>query len=181
MPRSSKTCAASANPENGSTGTSKAGTSLTESLLSLTVIDRDALTAMWPSVMGCPARRNMSQGLMRQFLAYEMQAADAGGLNRAEIDQLDRLASGATRRPSARLAPGARFLREWNGVTHVVERRENGYLWNGETFASLSAIAKKITGAHWSGPRFFGLKAAASAHGKSGSTTAKPSGGSKAP
>lgn len=49
------------------------------------------------------------------------------------------------------------MLREWNGVTHVVEVTETGFLWNGETWRSLSAIAREITGAHWSGPRFFGL------------------------
>jgi len=42
----------------------------------------------------------------------------------------------------------------------VVERLAAGYLWNGKTFASLSAIAKEITGAHWSGPRFFGVRKA---------------------
>ncbi len=60
------------------------------------------------------------------------------------------------------MAPGSRFLREWNGVTHVVERTEVGYLWNGKVHASLSGIARAITGAHWSGPRFFGVKAAPS-------------------
>ena len=55
------------------------------------------------------------------------------------------------------LKPGGRLLREWNGVTHVVEVTETGFLWNGETWRSLSAIARAITGTHWSGPRFFGL------------------------
>ena len=56
-----------------------------------------------------------------------------------------------------RLVPGARLLRDWNGRTHVVDVTEAGYLYEGETYRSLSAIARKITGAHWSGPRFFGL------------------------
>jgi hypothetical protein len=56
-----------------------------------------------------------------------------------------------------RLVAGARLLREWNGRTHVVDVTEAGYLYEGETYRSLSAIARKITGAHWSGPRFFGL------------------------
>jgi hypothetical protein len=56
-----------------------------------------------------------------------------------------------------RLVPGVRLLREWNGRTHVVDVTEAGYLYEGETYRSLSAIARKITGAHWSGPRFFGL------------------------
>ena len=56
-----------------------------------------------------------------------------------------------------RLVPGVRLLRDWNGRTHVVDVTEAGYLYEGETYRSLSAIARKITGAHWSGPRFFGL------------------------
>ena len=56
-----------------------------------------------------------------------------------------------------RLAPGARLMREWNGRTHVVDVIEGGYVFEAKVYPSLSAIAGKITGAHWSGPRFFGL------------------------
>jgi hypothetical protein len=48
-------------------------------------------------------------------------------------------------------------MREWNGRTYQVEATKEGYVLDGTTYRSLSAIAKKITGAHWSGPRFFGL------------------------
>ena len=57
----------------------------------------------------------------------------------------------------AALATGTRLLREWNGRQHIVEVVEEGYLLDGKTYRSLSAVAKCITGAHWSGPRFFGL------------------------
>ena len=53
--------------------------------------------------------------------------------------------------------PGTRLVREWNRVTHVVEVTETGATWNGQHWRSLSAVAREITGAHWSGPRFFGL------------------------
>lgn len=56
-----------------------------------------------------------------------------------------------------RLVPGSRLLRDWNGRTHAVDVTENGYLYEGTTYRSLSAIARRVTGAHWSGPRFFGL------------------------
>jgi hypothetical protein len=49
-------------------------------------------------------------------------------------------------------------MREWNGTTHVVEIAQDGYVWNGARYRSLSAIARDITGARWSGPRFFGLR-----------------------
>ena len=58
---------------------------------------------------------------------------------------------------SAGPRPGTRLVREWNGRTHVVDVIEDGFVFDGKTYRSLSAIAKRITGAHWSGPRFFGL------------------------
>ena len=53
--------------------------------------------------------------------------------------------------------PGSRLMRDWNGRTNVVDVVEDGFIFGGKTYRSLSAIARKITGAHWSGPRFFGL------------------------
>jgi hypothetical protein len=53
--------------------------------------------------------------------------------------------------------PGTRLVREWNGRSHFVDVSEDGFVFDGKTYRSLSAIAKRITGAHWSGPRFFGL------------------------
>ncbi len=55
------------------------------------------------------------------------------------------------------LHPGTRLIREWNGVTHRVEVEEQGLLWRGTRYSSLSAVARAITGARWSGPRFFGV------------------------
>ncbi len=55
------------------------------------------------------------------------------------------------------LQSGARLVREWNGVSHVVEVIEGGFVWNGDVYRSLSAIARAITGARRSGPRFFDL------------------------
>lgn len=60
-------------------------------------------------------------------------------------------------RQRRKLQPGARLLRDWNGKTHVVDVIEGGYVFEAKVYPSLTAIAGKITGAHWSGPRFFGL------------------------
>ena len=54
------------------------------------------------------------------------------------------------------LKTGTRLVREWNGRAYQVEVIESGFLMDGKHYRSLSAIAKRITGAHWSGPRFFG-------------------------
>ena len=52
---------------------------------------------------------------------------------------------------------GTHLVREWNGRTYQVEVIDNGYRFDGKTYPSLTTIAKRITGTHWSGPRFFGL------------------------
>jgi Protein of unknown function (DUF2924) len=57
------------------------------------------------------------------------------------------------------LKPGTRLVRSWQGVTHSVLAAENGFVFEDQHYASLSAIAKAITGTQWSGPKFFGLKA----------------------
>ncbi len=59
--------------------------------------------------------------------------------------------------PSLSLKPGARLVREWGGCTHTVTITGDGFEYAGENYPSLTKIAQKITGAHWSGPRFFGL------------------------
>ena len=59
--------------------------------------------------------------------------------------------------------PGSTLIREWQGVRHEVEVRPDGYVWQGQKHASLSKVARLITGVRWNGPRFFGLREGASA------------------
>jgi hypothetical protein len=59
--------------------------------------------------------------------------------------------------PPVALKPGARLVREWAGKTHSVIVLEHGFDYDGERYPSLTKIAARITGAHWSGPRFFGI------------------------
>lgn len=56
-----------------------------------------------------------------------------------------------------KLTPGTRLVRDWHGVGHTVIVLERGFGYDGKQWKSLSAIATAITGAHWNGPRFFGL------------------------
>jgi len=124
------------------------------------MLDRDALVAAWSDLFGQSAPKSMSQTFLRRFIAQEIQMKRFGGLSKplqklleAEPDKPARAAGRA--QPKA----GARLLREWNGVTHVVDVTPEGFRWKGQTYRSLSVIAREITGAHWSGPRFFGLNA----------------------
>jgi hypothetical protein len=55
---------------------------------------------------------------------------------------------------------GARLIRTWKGTTHEITVVERGFAYRGRRYRSLTEIAQAITGAHWSGPRFFGLKTA---------------------
>jgi hypothetical protein len=126
-------------------------------LADLESMDRAALTAAWSLVMGAPIPTGLSQPFLRRFLAFELQARQYGGLPKGFEAQLHAKARGESRPTAPALRPGGRLLREWNGKTHVVEVTENGFLWNGQSHRSLSAIAREITGARWSGPRFFGL------------------------
>ncbi|GGL50734.1 DUF2924 domain-containing protein [Wenxinia marina] len=124
-------------------------------LADLEQMDRAALVAAWSSLLGRPAPKSMSQLLLRRVLAFELQSRSRGGLSRAVERAL--AAPDPTRsRATLKLKPGARLMREWNGVTHVVDVTDTGYVWGGRTWRSLSVIAREITGAHWSGPRFFG-------------------------
>ena len=124
----------------------------------LETMDRAALLAAWTNTFGAPAPKGISRTFLRRFLAFEIQARRMGGLSKQTTAALKRSDSKAKPKAVAPvLKPGGRLLREWNGVTHVVDVTDVGFVWKGETWRSLSAIAREITGAHWSGPRFFGL------------------------
>jgi hypothetical protein len=105
----------------------------------------------------------ISRDLLVLALGYHLQELEHGGLGKATRRKLQTIAKSlhTTGRvgsaPSLSLKPGARLLREWHGRTHTVTITEDGFEHEGASYPSLSKIAKKITGAHWSGPRFFGL------------------------
>jgi hypothetical protein len=109
----------------------------------------------------------ISHDLLVLALGYRLQEIEPGGLGKSTRRKLRTIAKalrttgrvGPT--PSLSLKPGARLVREWHGRTHTVTITENGFEYAGTSYPSLTKIAKKITGTHWSGPRFFGLPAAA--------------------
>jgi hypothetical protein len=99
--------------------------------------------------------------LLRRLVAQRMQERRHGALPALVARELARIASDAPNAEPARvrgeLTPGTRLVREWNGQTVTVEVREEGFLYNERSWRSLSEIARHVTSAHWSGPRFFGL------------------------
>jgi hypothetical protein len=114
------------------------------------------LRERWSRLTGGPVPK-VSQKMLRLALAWEIQAKAYGGLSRETIRKLDQLARGLTRTTAAR--PGMRLVREWQGRAHVVTIGEDNVVrWEEREYRSLSEVARAITGTHWSGPAFFGLK-----------------------
>jgi hypothetical protein len=126
----------------------------------LETMDREGLLVLWRDSFGTAAPKGMSLTFLRRFLAHDLQARRHGALPAALLARLGRIEAGHDRPSAPSLKAGGRLLREWNGVTHVIDVTPDGYRWQGQCHRSLSAIARAITGAQWSGPRFFGLKEA---------------------
>ena len=98
---------------------------------------------------------------MRQ-LAWRIQEKAFGGYDAATRKLLDAFSRQDTDKVVLfrRLKPGTSVVREYQGVRHIVTITESGFVWQGRTYDSLSAIAREITGSRWNGPRFFGLRPA---------------------
>ena len=105
----------------------------------------------------------ISRDLLMRGIGYRLQEIQHGGLGKSTRRKLKTLAKmfRTTGRvapdPGLSLKPGARLVREWHGRTHTVTVTEDGFEYAGMSYPSLTKVARKITGAHWSGPRFFGL------------------------
>lgn len=120
---------------------------------------RADLVTAWHAAFGSASPKYVSLSFMRKALAFDIQCKAFGGLSAAVRKSLKAVANGkpdATGN-SGSLSPGTHLVREWNGRTYQVEVLREGFLMDGRTHRSLTAIARKITGSNWSGPRFFGL------------------------
>ena len=124
----------------------------------LAALDREALVAKWIEIIGEAPPARLRGGTMIRILTCELQWKASGQPRQLVRRQLQgALKAARSAHPQAR--DGTRLVREWNGREHVVDVTEEGYLWNGRVWRSLSAIAREITGTKWSGPRFFGVAA----------------------
>ena len=129
---------------------------LQEQLCRLTAMTSADLREEWRRIYrGDPPR--LSADLLRHGIAYRLQEKALGGLPGAVCRQLKRVTTGTV--PSGRLKPGTQLVRTWNGRTVSVRVTEDGFEFGDQTFRSLTAIAREVTGVAWSGPRFFGLLA----------------------
>ena len=120
------------------------------------------LQARWEE-MGEGAAPRVPPSILRPLLAQRLQERRLGGLPALILRELKRVAEqGADSAPQPvrmQLVPGTRLVREWNGRTISVDVLKKGFAFDNRSWRSLSEIARHVTGAHWSGPRFFGLTA----------------------
>jgi hypothetical protein len=120
----------------------------------------DSLRTLWRTTFRSSPPPAFSKDLIARFLCWHIQEQAFGGLDSKTARHLDGLARGDRSRAdrSRRLKPGTVLLREYHGERHTVTVVAKGYVWREATYASLSIIARAITGTAWNGPRFFGLR-----------------------
>jgi hypothetical protein len=116
----------------------------------------DALRRRWRAVFGRTPPAGLSKDLLGRMMAWRLQEQAFGGLDRESLTFLQGLARHGSS-PRRQLKPGTVLVRDYHGQRHTVTVAPDGFNWQGTTYASLSAIARAITGTAWSGPRFFAL------------------------
>jgi hypothetical protein len=145
-------------------------------IAALSDMPREDLAVEWIKLYKHPPPRSVKRGLLERAIAYRYQTRQYGKLKADTVKTLLTIArsnhadnpdrnhaqvhDGDGIKTAVRgndLKPGTRLVREWHGQTHHVNVTDKGFIWNNKEYASLSAIARAITGARWSGPRFFGL------------------------
>ena len=129
------------------------------------------LKGRWEQLIGTEPPRHNREFLVRR-LAHRIQELTYGGLSqeaRTRMNEIldeegyDEIGARRSRPRSGRTRGGApvlgtRLIREWDGEQHEVTVAQGGFEYRGRRYRSLSALAFAITGTHWNGPAFFGLR-----------------------
>lgn len=137
-------------------------------------LDLSALREQWADLYSIHPPQRLSRCLLELGIAYKLQETvfdgGLGAIHQRQLREYARdLQDNSGTLPVERiqtLSPGTKLVREWGGMIHEVLVCEDGFEWNGQQWRSLSVIARTITGAAWSGPRFFGLKQGQKVHQK---------------
>jgi hypothetical protein len=149
-------------PEGKGTVGAAGGLEVSRRLETLCDLSPDELRKEWRRLYRSQPPR-LSRDLLLRAIAYRVQELRYGGLSKvtnrklAALVQARRSHEALALESASRISAGARLVREWNGRTHTVIVEEEGFTYAGRNYRSLTAIAREITGARWSGPRFFGL------------------------
>lgn len=121
------------------------------------------LRGEWRRLQHMQPPKSLSRDLLLRGITYKIQERSLGGLSKSILRKLSRSEDDSpsvkcrTAPSRTTVKPGTRLVREWNGETHTILVHSDGVEWRGKRYKSLSTVAREITGAHWSGPRFFGL------------------------
>ena len=121
------------------------------------------LRRAWRRLYHSGPPQGLSRDLIIRGLADQLQQRTHGGPSRALQRRLRILAAEFEKGAGSFdaggvLKTGASLVRRWRGRTHTVLVGADGFEYDGQRYRSLTVIAERITGAHWSGPRFFGVK-----------------------
>ena len=137
----------------------------------LQTLTHEELQQRWRELYEAPPPRVWNRPFLLRRLAYRIQELAFGGLPEDARQELERIAEQDAKAHSSRKkmvvssrgkgglpVVGTRLLRRWQGRDYEVVVNLGGYEYDGARYGSLSAIAEKITGTHWNGRAFFGIK-----------------------
>jgi hypothetical protein len=116
------------------------------------------LLDLWRESFGSPPPKYLSQAFLQKALVFEIQRRQLGDVSKNTVRALEAVAGGRAPSRASSLKPGSHLIREWNGRSYMVEVTEGGFRMDGKCYRSLTSIASQITGVHWSGPKFFGIR-----------------------
>lgn len=134
----------------------------------LKALDAGQLQAIWIALFRS-RRRPQSHDLTIRKIAYFLQERAYGGMSVRAQNQLSRMVDGRVQQPVNKYTfnNNSQLMREWKGKKyHVAVLGKNEFRYDGRVYKTLSAIAKDITGVHWSGPLFFGLRKQSDGQGR---------------
>ena len=156
-------CADTGSRRVGGADMAKPGLDIAAEIIRLESLALDPLREEWRRLHQTPPPKRLSRDILLRGITYKLQENAFGGVSKAIRRKLQTSAHTEAlpvkkRRSRPSFKPGTRLVREWHGVTHTVVILADGVEWRGQRYRSLSVVAREITGAHWSGPRFFGLK-----------------------
>lgn len=138
---------------------------VTREVTELLTLDATALQQKWRALFGADSSPPLSRRFLIRALAYRIQEKSLPGLKPSTRRIVERLVDtgprGNSKLSRKRLDAGTVLIRQWGGVNHRVTVHEDHVVYRGCRYRSLSEVARTITGTHWSGPLFFGLKARA--------------------
>lgn len=134
---------------------------ITRQIIELEYKSAADLREIYNSIFPKKCAANAGKEFLKPRIAYRLQELSFGSLDEENRERLEKIADGISLnilRHHSDLLPGTKICKEWNNVRHEVEVLKDCFEYQGQKFKSLSAIARKITGTRWNGPKFFKLK-----------------------